>query len=271
MKLLTFVNLAYVDILHNLYLQLKRVGLEKDLIVYTIDDLTKEKIDSFNLECKTVVYKPSVFKDVYDPNLFSNKLLRSGYDILYSSLQFFKHDCVYQTLENNEYVCLIDPDMLVYSNFVDDLKSHMNCDHKFGYTSEVNFALKYYINVNIVVDTSSPILYEWIGRCAIINGGFMAFHHSQETFDGIKGYCSKFIPHFAKHCGNIDEHIVTNYFAYYHHHNICMIPDSINTINDCGYTYNPDQVNNLKCHTFHPTFIVDKVEYIRQCGQWFVE
>ena len=51
-----------------------------------------------------------------------------------------------------------------------------------------------------------------------------------------------------------------------------MIPDRINTINDCGYTYNSDQIKTLQCHTFHPTFINDdKITFIKDCGQWFVE
>lgn len=49
------------------------------------------------------------------------------------------------------------------------------------------------------------------------------------------------------------------------------ITDHINLINNVGVKYTPEQVLKLKPMTFHPTFEADKIQFIKDCNQWFVE
>jgi len=273
MKLITFVNLAYVNFAHNLYLQLKNVGLHENLIIYTPSDKAFNTLKQLHIDCDIRKYTPLLFKECFDQNIWSDEYTTCATgNNSYATFQLIKHDCVYQLLQQNEYVCLIDADMIIFSNFVDDLKCLLN-SKKFGYDDTSLFAIKYYLNINVCVDLDSGAKYEWIGKYSMANTGFMGVYQSDMTFKIIEDYSKLFIPHFGKHTGNIDEHILTKYISQGSADlRICSIPDSINTLSDCGNIYNPDQIVKLHCHTFHPTFVSgDKIEFIKECGQWFVE
>ena len=56
MKLITFINHAYIGIAHNLYLQLKRFNLHADLIIYTPSDIAIDDLLKLNLECEIKKY-----------------------------------------------------------------------------------------------------------------------------------------------------------------------------------------------------------------------
>lgn len=273
MKLVTFINSAYVNIVYNLYLQLKRLGLHESLIIYTPSDDAINNLQKLNIECDIKKYHPVLFTHSFDQKIWSDEYTTCATgNNSYATFQMIKHDCLYQLLQHHEYVCLIDADMLVFSNFVDDLKDLLKCK-KFGFTDVSLFALKYYLNINICVDMDSGAKYEWIGKYSMINTGFMCVYQSDNTFKIIENYTQLFTPHFGKHTGNIDEHILTKYFANGTADlNLCCVPDSINTLSDCGNIYTSNEVKKLKCHTFHPTFVSDdKIDFIKQCGQWFVE
>jgi hypothetical protein len=272
MKLITFINHAYIGIAHNLYLQLKRFNLHADLIIYTPSDIAIDDLLKLNLECEIKKYTPVLFNDYYNSNLHSDELSKCGHgNNSYSTLQFLKHDCFYQTLEKNEYVCLLDADVLIFSNFVENLKALMYEKYKFGHCTTNLFAFKYYLNINVCVDINSPNLYHWIGKHSMINTGFMASYQSKQSLAIIKKYCELFIPHIGKNSGNLDEHILTKYFSE-QNINICSVPDYIHTLSNCGYIYTPYEIKKLKCDTFHPTFVTsDKVDFIKECGYWYVE
>ena len=272
MKLITFINHAYISLAHNLYLQLKKFNLHNDLIIYTSSDATYKDLLKLNLECDVKKYVPLLFKDYYQSDLCSDDLSKCGYgNNSYSTFQFLKHDCLYQTLEKHKYVCLLDTDTLIFSNFIENLKNLMEEKYKFGYCTTSMFAFKYYLNMNIGLDINSPSLYHWIGKHSMINTGFMGSYQSDQTLKIIREYCELFIPHIGKNSGNIDEQILTKYFSE-KTLNICSVPDNINTLSNCGYIYTPYEIKKLKCDTFHPTFVTsDKVDFIKECGYWLIE
>lgn len=272
MKLITFINRAYVSITYNLYLQLKQFNLHKNLLIYASSDKTFDDLSKLNLKCDIKKYTPLLFKDSYHPDLCSDNFSKCGHgDTSYTSLQFLKHDCLYQTLLDNKYVCLLDADILVFANFIENLKKVMDTKHKFGYDTTSLFGFKYYLNVNVATDLNSSNLYGWCGKHHIINTGFMSVYYSNETFNMIEEYCNLFTPHFSKNSTNLDEHILTKYFSN-KMVNVCSITDNINTLSNSGYIYTPDEIKILNCDTFHPTFAnIDKVEFIKQCGRWLVD
>lgn len=272
MKLVTFINLSHANLAYNLYLQLKKVNLHKNLVIYTPSDNAIQYLEKLNIECDIQKYTPVLFKDCFNDFIWSDDHVRCSHgNNAYTTFQFIKHDCVYQLLQHNKYVCLLDADMMIFSNFVDDLKELLD-SQKFGIVGTSSFAFKYYLNINVTVDNPDN-KYGWGGKHTIINTGFMTTHQSDYTLQTIENYSKLFIPYFGNHSGNVDEHILTKYFSNGSFDaNICSIPDSINTLSDCGNIYTSNKIKKLKCHTFHPTFVGgDKIEFMKECDQWFVK
>ena len=256
MKLVTFINLSYADIAYNLYLQLKKVNLHKNLVIYTPSDNAIKYLEKLNIECDIQKYYPILFKDSFNDLIWSDVHVKCAHgNNAYTTFQFIKHDCVYQLLQHNEYVCLLDADMMVFANFENHIKELFESE-KFGNDGISSFGFKYYLNINVSVDNNSTDKYGWIGKHSMINTGFMVTYQSDYTLQTIENYSKLFTPHFGKHSGNIDEHVLTKYFSYgSHSSNICSIPDSINTLSDCGNIYTPNKIKKLSCDTFHPTFV----------------
>ena len=276
MKLMTFINYAYIDITHNLYLQLKKFNRHRTLIIICTDAQTKktllEKIQ--NCECDVVQYQPLLFKEIsskYQSHL-DNKDYASTYkeSKSYSVYQFLKHDALYQILLENERVCLLDADMIIFEDFVDELIYWMDNDKKFYHTDPAVFGFKYYLQMRIGVDPlDKSSLYQWIGKEKTINTGFMYVRRSDSSFHHIQNYSQLFLPHFD-HLNNLDEHVMTEYFRRVIDNTI-DIKDQINLLSDVGVNYTYEQVLRLKPKTFHPTFTGDKIQFIKDCNQWFVE
>jgi hypothetical protein len=282
MKLVTFINLAYSELAYNLYLQLKKLNIHENLVIFCLNIDTLNHVQKYNLDCEVKLYKPL---------LFANQKISDSLDkndpwtgtIDYTTCQFVKQDCFYQSLLNNEFVCLIDADMIVFDNFIDDLKNLMLNQRKFihhhGQDEYVLFALKYYSGLNINMNMSASYLYGWCGQSQIVNCGFQVAQNYDETLKCVEEYCELYKPHIGKTHHNIDEIIITNYFATRLFHSdkvgwgiprLCSISDQINSLNNIGEIYTPEQVLNLNCKTFHPTHCGDKINFIKQCGQWFV-
>jgi hypothetical protein len=190
--------------------------------------------------------------------------------------QFLKHDAFYQMLLKHDHVCLIDSDMIIFEDFVDELFYWIDNQRKFKVIDTPAYlAFKYYLQIKIGVNLEQPeSLYRWIGKKQLINGGLMyANNRCYSTLNHIQNYCKLFIPHFGQ-LNNIDENIVTEYFGRSVLHsmdNTFAITDHINLINNVGVKYTPEQVLKLKPMTFHPTFEADKIQFIKDCNQWFVE
>ena len=276
MKFLTFVNYAYIDMAHNLYLQLKKFNRHKDLIITCTDEETKKTLGEQieNCQCEIVQYQPLLFKEIafnYQSHLI-NKDCASTYkeSKAYSVYQFFKHDALYQTLLKNERVCLLDADMIIFEDFVDDLMYWVDYDRKWYHTGPALFGFKYYLQTRLSVNLSHPdSLYHWAGREQTINTGFMYVRSSDISLNHINTYTKLFLPHFeALH--NLDEHIITEYFRYIDI-NSTSIKDQLNLLSDVGVYYRPDEVLKLKPKTYHPTFCYDrKIQFIKDCNSWLV-
>lgn len=274
MTLITFINHAYIDICHNLYLQLKKFSRHADLIVFCTDELTYKLMNSKNLDCKVEQFRPLLFESISDKltHHLGNKDLAATYkrSESYSVYQFLKHDVLYQTLLTNDHICLIDADMIIFEDFVDDLMYWMKCDRKFHHKGPSLFGFKYYLQVRTGVNPNNPeTLYHWVGKEQIINTGFMYVRKCEETIQHIENYTKLFFPHFdALH--NLDEHIITEYFRNIDL-NVTSIKDQINLLSDSGVNYTVDEILRLKPKTYHPTFTFDKIQFMKDCNQWFVE
>jgi len=269
MKLITFINQAYVDIAHNLYIQLKNVNLHKNLTIHTVSKLAYDSVVSLKLDCEVKLYKPMLCKDLFNEDLNYDDGRR---DVEFAIQQFLKYDCFYQEVLNHEFVCLLDADILVFEDFTNDIKILMNRTTKFESKSVSNFAFKYYLNVNIFCkDVESPKLYSWSGIHQIINSGFVVARQSDQTFNAMIDCYKHFVPHIGKSSCNTEEQILTSYFAD-NRYDICSIPDSIHMLNDSGCIYPPEEARRLHCKTFHPTFIwkKEKVDYIKKMKMWFI-
>lgn len=274
MKLITFINFAYIDICYNLYLQLKQFSRHTDLVVFCTDENTYNSMTSKNLECDIQLYKPVLFANISDKlkHHLDNTDLAATYkrSESYSVYQFLKHDVVYQTLLNNDRVCLIDSDLIIFEDFVDELIYWMDNDNKFYHTDPATFGFKYYLQIRTGVDPlKKEHLYQWIGREKTINTGFMYVRRSDASFHHIQNYSNLFLPHFD-HLNNLDEHIMTEYFRNIIE-NTVDIKDQINLLSDVGVNYTYEQVLRIKPKTYHPTFTGDKIEFMKNCNQWFVE
>lgn len=274
MKLITFINYAYADIGYNLYLQLKKFNRHKDLIIFCTDDETHVKLSERKPDCKIETYKPLLFKDVFDENKIhlENKAMGATHNksVSYTIYQFLKQDCFYQTLLENERVCLLDADVIIFEDFVDELIFWMDNPRRFMYESPSDIGLKYYLSIRIGVDFNSPeTLHHWIGKENIVNAGFMYARKSESSLKHIKNYCKLFIPHFG-YLNNLDEYIMTEYYRNIID-NITSINDQINLVSNTGAIYTSEQVLKIKPMTFHPTFTPDKIQFMKECDQWFVE
>ena len=274
MKLVTFINFAYADICYNLYLQLKKFSRHTDLIIFCTDENTYKSMASKNLDCDVRQYKPVVFADISDKlqRHLGNTEFAATYkrSESYSVYQFLKHDVVYQTLLENERVCLIDADLIVFEDFVDELIYWMDNENKFYHTGPAVFGFKYYLQIKTGVDPLNPqTLYHWIGREKTINTGFMYVRQSDCAFNHIQSYSKLFLPHFD-HANNLDEFIMTEYFEHIND-NTVDIKDQINLLSDVGVNYTYEQVLRIKPKTYHPTFTGDKIEFMKNCNQWLVE
>ena len=278
MKLVTFINLAYVDFAHNLYLQLKKLNIHENLIIYCLNKETLTQILSYDLNCEAKIYTPQLFKNE-DLKISINENNPWSGTKEYTTYQFIKQDCFYQSLLNDEFVCLIDADMIVFENFIPSVENLMLNQRKFYDKEHVLFALKYYMSININMDMSASYLYGWCGQTQIVNCGFQVGQNYDETLKCVEEYCELYKPHIGKTHHNIDEIIITNYFAsnlFYSHNvgwsipRVCSIPDHINSLNNCGEIYTAEQVLNLRCKTFHPTYCHNKINFIKECNQWFL-
>lgn len=276
MKIITFINHAYKDFAHNLYLQLKKFNRHRDLIIVCTDEETKVILDEQikSCECEILKYKPVLFKEI--ANNYQSHLKNKDYAATYtesksySVYQFLKHDVLYQTLLENDRVCLLDADMIIFEDFVDELIYWMDYDCKFYHRGPSMFGFKYYLQIRLGVNLHSPeTLYHWVGREQIINTGFMYVHKSDITLNHIINYTKLFLPHFdALH--NLDEHIITEYFRHIDI-NDSSIKDQLNLLSDTGVNYTSDQVLKLKPKTYHPTFTRNKVQFMKDCNQWLID
>lgn len=273
MRLVTFINIAYVDMCHNLYCQLKRFNRHENLTIICSDQETHNELIRRNLECEIKTYTPLLFNkyiETITPHLI-NKEYGSTINQSYTIYQFLKHDAFYQTLLFNDDVCLIDSDMIILDDFIDELSFWINNDRRFHVSDEpTQFAFKYYLQIKICVNVNDTInLYHWMGREQIINGGLMYARRCDTTLNHIKNYCDRFVPHFNQ-INNIDEMVVSDYFKT-QMLNTYAITDYINLINNVGVNYTPEQVLRIRPLTFHPTFEGDKTQFIKDCNHWFVE
>lgn len=275
MKFLTFVNYAYIDIVHNLYLQLKKFNRHKDLIITCTDDETKIKLiqQIQNCECEILQYQPVLFKETLsnyqshlsDKNYAATHLKSASYSIY----QFLKHDVLYQNLIKHESVCLLDADIIVFEDFVDPLMYWMNNNKKFKYSDPTLFGFKYYLQGRICVDINKKeSLYHWSGREQVINTGFLYLRINDITIKHLIDYTKLFVPHFGQ-INNLDEFILTEYFRNVDE-NITSIPDQINLVSNVGTVYSPEEVLKLKPMTFHPTFTGNKIQFMKDCKQWLL-
>lgn len=274
MKLVTFINLAYTDICHNLYLQLKKFSRHTDLIIFCTDELTYKSISSKNLDCDIRKFKPMLFESISErlnPHL-DNKDLAATYKSSnsYAVYQFIKHDVVFQTLLQNDRVCLLDADMIVFEDFIDELIYWTDYEGKFHHNGPALFGFKYYLQIRTATSLNHPeSLYQWVGKEQIINTGFMYVRQSDITLDHINNYTKLFFPHFDA-LNNLDENIMTEYFRQTNL-NITSIKDQLNLLSDVGVNYTHDQVLKLRPKTYHPTFTSNKIQFMKDCNQWFVE
>lgn len=271
MKIITFINYAYIDLVHNLYLQLKQFNLHKDFIIYctdydTANTLTNQIVDR---ECEVLQYSPLLLKEVltnYQQHLCNKQLssTTTADSDSYAIYQFLKHDAFYQTLLKHDQICFIDADMIIRHNFVTTLQQYIQNN-----TSPTTFGFKYYLNIRQSINTEYPHkLYQWIGKEQLINTGFIYAKQSDKSLQHVQNYCQLFIPHFGAR-NNLDEMILTVYFRNVIE-NIVPIPDHVNLISNSGIVYTPQQVLELNPLTFHPTFTADKISYIKQCNHWFL-
>lgn len=274
MKLLTFINYAYIDIAYNLYLQLKKFNRHGDLIVVCTDDETSFKFKEKNVECDIKTYNAVLFKDIINQNKMhlynKDHVATHKKNNSYAVYQFLKHDALYQSLLENDRVCLLDADMIIFEDFVDELVHSMDNDHKFYPKGPAIFGFKYYLQIKLGIDLNYPsTLYQWIGREQIINTGFMYVRKSDTTLNHITTYTKLFIPHFDSMI-NLDEYIITEYFKYIDINSV-SIKDQVNLLSDVGVNYTTDQVLKLKPRTYHPTFCYDnKIQFIKDCNSWLV-
>lgn len=276
MKFLTFVNYAYIDMAHNLYLQLKKFNRHKDLIITCTDEETKKTLGEQiqNCECEIVQYQPLLFKEIafnYQSHLNNkDRVATHKKNNSYAVYQFLKHDALYQSLLENERVCLLDADMIIFEDFIDELVDSMDKDHKFYHKGPAIFGFKYYLQIKLGIDLNYPnTLYQWIGREQIINTGFMYVRKSDTTLNHITTYTKLFIPHFDSTI-NLDEYIITEYFNSININSV-SIKDQVNLLSDVGVNYTTDEVLKLKPKTYHPTFCYDKkIEFIKNCNSWLV-
>ncbi len=274
MKIITFINYAYVDIAYNLYLQLKCFNRHKDFIVFCSDEETRLKFIERSHECIVTTYKPMLLQQYSNrfEHYIKNKEFAATHNksTSYSIYQFLKHDCLYQSvLEYNE-ICLLDADTIIFEDFVDELLYWMNNTRRFIYGIPSEIGIKYYLNIRSGVDISKPeSLYKWLGKEQIVNTGFMYVHKSENSLNHIKNYSNLFPAHFDQ-LYNIDEWIITEYFRNIID-NTTSISDQINLVSNAGIIYTPQQVLKIKPMTFHPTFTHDKVQFFKDCNHWLLD
>lgn len=272
MKLITFVNYAYIPIVHNLYLQLKKINRHENLIVYCTDQETYVDLSNKLLNCEVILYKSLLFNDVINENQshLNNKLYGGCHtqSVSFTIYQFLKQDAFYQTLLKHDRVCLFDSDIIVFEDFFDELIYWMDNTRRFMYGIPSDFGFKYYLNVKIDVNPNNKS-YSWIGKEQIINSGFIYARRCDSTLKHIEEYCKLFRPHFGQK-NNIEEHVLTEYFQYVNE-NTTSISDQINLVSNSGTIYTPQQVLKIKPMTFHPTFTHDKIQFTKECNQWFLE
>lgn len=271
MKLITFVNYAYIPIVHNLYLQLKKINRHENLIVYCTDQETfldlKKKLD-----CEVILYKSLLYNDIIDQNsIYLNDKSHGGchnQNISFTIYQFLKQDAFYQTLMKYDRVCLFDSDIIVFEDFFEELIYWMDNSDRFMHNGPCDFGFKYYLNITIDVNSENKS-YGWIGKEQIINSGLIYARRSNETLQHIENYCKLLRVHFGAK-NNIEEHVISEYFKRIIG-NTTAINDKINLVSNMGTIYTPQQVLKIKPMTFHPTFTIDKIKFMRECNQWLLE
>jgi hypothetical protein len=266
MIIVTFINEFYVEIAYNFYLQLKKINREKNLIIFCDSRKTMQYFKDRKITCDLEIYKPLIAR--HDISLLRSKESKSGHNSIdYALINFIKHDIVYQVLRREArtpYVTYMDSDMIINADFVPDLISLMNSP-KDGYSGSALIGIKYYLNYN---KTPLKTYNQYIGRRMIVNCGFMIFHNNESTLRIIYDYI-KFMESFNVYesAGNIDEILLTDYLDH-HMINICVIPDSINMLSDCGYIYPLNEIRGLHTKTFHLTFYGDKKGPLLGLNQW---
>lgn len=273
MKLITFITEAYVDLAHNLYLQLEKFGLNTRLIVFCDNEHTFNLFIRKKLACEARVYVPRL----HNFNLQTFPLVKQPDQqqpgtFHYSKIISLKQDAAYQVLledRNNKYVTIIDVDIIIFDNFVEDLIYYMEYPFKHDAHGQIaNFALKYYLNNN-----RNPLNNEWKGKKSVVNTGFMCFHNSNYTLQHIERYY-RMITQFVSTTDtyNIDETMLT-YYIETSNINVVDLPDYINLCSDTTHMYQPEDIDRIKAltKTFHVTFTNNKVGFMKATNNWHVK
>lgn len=279
MKLITFISSSYVDMAHNFYLQLKNFNLHKDFVIYTDNAFTADLLANKNLDCEYKIYKPELGmmdRYLYLLNHNENEIIRAGGGLKYALMNHLKHDIVYQELlkiPEDDIMMLIDTDIIIFDDFTQDIINLIHYPHKTARKYPCSFAIKYYLNANLVANKYRRFDH-YLGKKVLMNGGFMGFYNSPINHNFIKHYYNQLCSYELTNIGaNSDEIILTN-FLETRDINICSIPDSINILSDNGHFYQPGDIEYLKkiTKTFHITYAPGstKVDFLKQSGYWFL-
>jgi len=272
MKFLTFITDPYVDLAHNLYLQLEKFGLNTKLIVFCDNENTFHKFAKKNLACECRVFRPRL----HNFNLITFPLSQQHDQQFpgtfhYSKIISLKQDAAYQVLSedrNNKYVTILDVDLIIFDNFVDDLIYYMEYPHKHDAHGHIaNFALKYYLNNN-----RNPLNNEWKGKKSVVNTGFMCFHNSNSTLRHIEQYY-RMITQFVSttETYNIDETMLT-YYIEKSNIDVVDLPDYINICSNTAHMYQQQDIEHIKglTKTYHVTFTSDKIGFMKYTNNWYL-
>ena len=272
MKFLTFITEPYVDLAHNLFLQLQKFDLHHNLIVFCDNQHTFDLFSKKNLNCDTRVYKPRLNNfNLHTFPLGKQSDQQFPGTFHYSKIISLKQDAAYQVLledRNNPYVTILDVDLIIFDNFVPDLIYYMNYPHKHDkYNIVANFALKYYLNNN-----RNPLTNEWRGKKSVVNTGFMCFSNSNSTLRHIEKYY-EMITQFVSTTNtfNIDETMLTHYIE---NTDVVVVdlPDYINICSNTSHMYKSEDIEHIKflTKTYHVTFVSDKKSFLKETNNWYV-
>lgn len=275
MKLVTFISSSYIDMAHNFYIQLMKFDMHKDFIIYVDNANTADMLASRNLNCEYKIYKPELGYMEQHAHLLQyneNDIIKPGHGLKYALMNHLKHDVAYQELiklPEDDILILIDTDMIIFDNFLADIKNIMLYPRKISGNYPCSFAIKYYLNSLLTVSKYRRFDH-FLGRKVLMNGGLMGFYNSPVNHNFMRHYYGLLCSFELSNIGaNSDELIVTE-FLETRDINICSIPDRINILSDSGHFYTPHDMQHLKNITksFHITYCKDKVQFLKESGYW---
>lgn len=264
MNIATFANWGFLKYAINLYHQLKKFDMHKNLTIYTYGNgHIYTKVKDLGFECDVREFKTNFFN--FDKFEHFQKQVNCGEDVSYGRYCAYKLETLYQNVKEKGFTLLIDSDTGIFENIQKQTEEEMG---------DKNIGIKLYLN--------HPYnTFPCYVQNKIVNGGFLAGKDHEHFYKFYEDVFKILDKEYETEFGNLDESVMAceinkyiengkDYFAFF--------SDELNLLSDKENRYLPWDINPTEedrkvkrfCKSYHCTFMPgnQKETFLERLGCW---